>query len=73
MPAAPDAVNESWAPAREAVEAIAGLYEIARERLRSRVLLNGKLSAAALDREQLAAHALAYVATDLAACLQVLA
>jgi (2S)-methylsuccinyl-CoA dehydrogenase len=63
---------ETLATARKAVEAIGRLYDIARERIRARVVKNGALDAAALDREQLAAHALAYVATDLAACRQLL-
>ena len=58
--------------ARSAVEAVDRLYAIARERVRARVVKNGALDAATLDREQLAAHALAYVATDLAACRQLL-
>ncbi len=60
-------------PARAALEAIDRLYAIARARVRARVVKNAVLDAAALDREQLAAHALAYVATDLAACRQLLA
>ena len=56
--------------ARAAIEAVDGLYRVARERLRARVVVGGALDGAALDREQLAAHALAYVATDLAACRQ---
>ncbi len=60
-------------PARAAVLAIDRLYVIARERVRARVAKNAALDPAALDREQLAAHALAYVATDLAACRQLLA
>jgi (2S)-methylsuccinyl-CoA dehydrogenase len=59
--------------ARAAVEAVDRLYAIARERVRGRVVKSGALDGAALDREQLAAHALAYVATDLAACRQLLA
>ncbi len=59
--------------ARSAVEAVDRLYGIARERVRARVVKNGALDGATLDREQLAAHALAYVATDLAACRQLLA
>jgi (2S)-methylsuccinyl-CoA dehydrogenase len=55
-----------------AVEAIDRLYTLARERVRARVVKNGALDGPALDREQLAAHALAYVATDLAACRQLL-
>jgi (2S)-methylsuccinyl-CoA dehydrogenase len=59
-------------PARAALAAIDRLYAIARERVRGRVVKSGALDGAALDREQLAAHALAYVATDLAACQQLL-
>ncbi|HXN33023.1 MAG TPA: hypothetical protein VN894_14230, partial [Polyangiaceae bacterium] len=51
-----------------AVDGIERLYEIARERLRGRIVRDGRVNPAALDRNQLAAHALAYVATDLAAC-----
>ena len=60
-------------PARAAALAIDRLYVIARERVRARVIKNAAIDPAALDREQLAAHALAYVATDLAACRQLLA
>src|SRR5258708_21453306 len=60
-------------PARRAVEAIDRLYGLAHGRLKERVARGGSLDAAALDRDQLAAHALAYVATDLAACRQMLA
>jgi (2S)-methylsuccinyl-CoA dehydrogenase len=63
---------ESLGTARKAVEAIGRLYDIARERVRARVVKHGALDPAALDREQLAAHALAYVATELAACRQLL-
>ena len=59
--------------ARTAAQAVDRLYAIARERVRARVTRNGALDTAALEREQLAAHALAYVATDLAACQQLLA
>jgi len=55
---------------RAAIEAIDGLYRVARERVRAKVVVNGALDGSALEREQLAAHALAYVATDLAACRQ---
>jgi (2S)-methylsuccinyl-CoA dehydrogenase len=58
---------------RPAIDAIDRLYDIALERVRTRVVKGGSLDNAALDREQLAAHALAYVATDLAACRQLLA
>ena len=63
---------DSLRAARKAVEAIGRLYDIARERIRARVVKSGALDGASLDREQLAAHALAYVATDLAACRQLL-
>jgi (2S)-methylsuccinyl-CoA dehydrogenase len=60
--------SDSLSSARAAVEAIDGLYRVARERLRAKVVVAGALDGGALEREQLAAHALAYVATDLAAC-----
>ncbi len=63
---------EALAIARKAVEAISRLYDTAGERIRARVVKNGALDGAALDREQLAAHALAYLATELAACRQLL-
>jgi (2S)-methylsuccinyl-CoA dehydrogenase len=59
--------------ARQAIDAIDRLYRIALERVRLRVTKGGRLDNIALDREQLAAHALAYIATDLAACRQLLA
>jgi (2S)-methylsuccinyl-CoA dehydrogenase len=49
---------------REAVEVLEKLYETARQRLRLRVTEGGKISAAKLDREQLGAHALAYLMTE---------
>ncbi len=58
--------------AREAVDAIERLYACARERLRGRVVRRGAIDPAALNDEQLAAHALAYVATDLAASERIL-
>src|SRR5277367_6395829 len=65
--------TESLRAAHAAVDAVDRLYRIARERLRERVVRGGVLDAVALDRDQLAAHALAYVATDLAASQQLLA
>jgi (2S)-methylsuccinyl-CoA dehydrogenase len=59
--------------ARQAVDAIDRLYGIALERVRLRVVKGGRLDNVALDGNQLAAHALAYVATDLAACRQLFA
>ena len=58
--------------ATKAVSAIDRLYLTARDRIRGHVVNNGALDAAALDRQQLAAHALAYMATELAACKQLL-
>jgi (2S)-methylsuccinyl-CoA dehydrogenase len=66
------AAVDSLESARLAVEAIDRLYLIALERMRARVAKSGSLDNAALDREQLAAHALAYVATDLTAGRQLL-
>jgi (2S)-methylsuccinyl-CoA dehydrogenase len=47
----------------EAVAAVEGLYVKARAQVRSRVFENGKLSAALINREQHAAHGLAWLAT----------
>jgi (2S)-methylsuccinyl-CoA dehydrogenase len=55
---------------REATLALEKLYEAARERLKQRVSEGGKIAAAKLDREQLAAHALAYLMTEYQAVLQ---
>ncbi len=52
------------------VTAIERLYAIARERVRARVVVNGKIAADKLDNEQLAAHAVAYLATELEAARQ---
>jgi (2S)-methylsuccinyl-CoA dehydrogenase len=59
-------------PAHRAADAIERLYGIALEKLRARVARSGALDPAALDREQLGAHALAYVATELASARQLL-
>ena len=45
--------------------ALERLYAAARERVRARVTVDGKVSSARLDEEQLAAHALSYLATEL--------
>jgi (2S)-methylsuccinyl-CoA dehydrogenase len=55
----------------KAVEALNKLYELALPRVRARVVENGKISAKLLNEHQLAAHALAYLRTDLEACRQV--
>ncbi len=52
--------------------AIEALYAIARERVRLRIAPEGKVVGSLLDREQLAAHALAYLATELEAARQLL-
>jgi (2S)-methylsuccinyl-CoA dehydrogenase len=57
----------------KAVAAIEGLYERARERLRAQVLTSGKLDRQKLEERQVAAHALAYLATELEASRQIAA
>jgi (2S)-methylsuccinyl-CoA dehydrogenase len=52
------------APA-DAIAALERLYAVARERVKARVTVDGKISSAKLDEEELAAHALAYLATEL--------
>jgi (2S)-methylsuccinyl-CoA dehydrogenase len=47
-----------------ALPAIEKLYETGRDRLRMRVTEGAKIAAAKLDREQLGAHALAYLMTE---------
>lgn len=55
------------------VDAISRLYTIAHGRMKERVSENGKISSKKLDKDQVAAHGLAYLATELEACRQVLA
>ncbi len=55
------------------VDAIGRLYEIAHKRLKERVSDGGKISSKKLDQLQVPAHALAYLATELEACKQLLA
>ena len=57
----------------EAISAMERLYLIAREQVRARVMTGDKLAADKLDKEQLAAHALAYLATELEASRQLAA
>jgi (2S)-methylsuccinyl-CoA dehydrogenase len=52
------------------VDAIADLYARALSKLRSQVTENGKLSRSKLEQRQVAAHALAYLATELEAARQ---
>ncbi len=55
------------------VDAISRLYDLAHMRMKERVTENGKVSSRQLDTHQVAAHALAYLATEREACRQVLA
>ncbi|MFW5741624.1 MAG: acyl-CoA dehydrogenase family protein, partial [Myxococcota bacterium] len=55
----------------KAVEALQKLYEIALPRVREKVTDNGRVSGKLLNQHQLAAHALAYLRTDLEACKQI--
>jgi len=55
------------------VDAIARLYALAHARMKERVFENGKISSKKLDQQQVPVHALAYLATELEACRQVLA
>lgn len=57
----------------KAVEALNKLYGIAALRVRETVVENGKISAKLLNERQLAAHALAYMRTELEACKQLVA
>lgn len=54
----------------KAVEALQKLYETALPRVREKVVENGKISGKLLNEHQLAAHALAYMRTELEACRQ---
>ncbi|MBM4361444.1 MAG: acyl-CoA dehydrogenase family protein [Deltaproteobacteria bacterium] len=56
-----------------AVAAIEDLYQRALGRVAARVAENGKVSARKVDQHQLAAHALAYLATELEAARQLVA
>jgi (2S)-methylsuccinyl-CoA dehydrogenase len=53
---------------KRTLEAIGGLYERALSSVRSRVSLDGKPDGKLLEEHQLAAHGLAYLATEVAAC-----
>jgi (2S)-methylsuccinyl-CoA dehydrogenase len=55
------------------VEAIDRLYAVAHKSLKARVSEGGKLSAKKLEQLQVAAHALAYMKTELEACRQLVA
>jgi (2S)-methylsuccinyl-CoA dehydrogenase len=56
-----------------AVAALGTLYEAARDRVKARVSDGGKISAKKLDQEQLAAHALSFLASELEATKQLVA
>jgi len=53
-----------------ALPAVEGLFARAKAAVRARVVIDGRLSAEALDREQRAAHGLAWVATQVEALRQ---
>ena len=55
------------------VDAIAHLYETAHKRMKERVSDGGKVNGKKLEQVQVAAHALAYLATELEACKQLVA
>jgi (2S)-methylsuccinyl-CoA dehydrogenase len=56
---------------KRAVAAIGELYQRARDRLRAQVTQDGKLDRQKLEQRQVAAHALAYLATELEASRQI--
>src|SRR5690349_17836553 len=56
-----------------ALASLDGLYARALGALRARVVVDGKPSAEKLDAEQLAAHGLAYLAVERAACRELAA
>ena len=58
---------------RPAVSAIAALYEKARRHVRELVIDGDRIASKKLDRHQLAAHALAYLKTELEASRQIVA
>jgi (2S)-methylsuccinyl-CoA dehydrogenase len=57
----------------EILAALERLYALARDRVRARVVAGGKIAPEKLDHEQLAAHALAYLATEIEAARQMTA
>lgn len=57
----------------QVIEAIGALYNIAHANIKGEVSNDGKVSASALNRKQLGAHALAYLATEQEACRQLAA
>jgi (2S)-methylsuccinyl-CoA dehydrogenase len=52
------------------LEALGAVYQKALANLKTKVVVNGRLNGDRLNDEQLAAHALAYLATELEACRQ---
>jgi (2S)-methylsuccinyl-CoA dehydrogenase len=75
MVATRSAVDDLLAHARDAADAIEAVYELARTRVRARVVdgATGKLSSEKLDREELAAHGLAVLAAELHAVRELIA
>ena len=52
------------------IEAVSAVYKKAHDNLKAKVVVGGRLKGNLLNDEQLAAHALAYLATELEACRQ---
>lgn len=72
-PTSPDATSAISPDLAPAIAALEALYRLAREQVLQRVSGGGKVTPAALDRHQLAAHGLAYLATELEAARQLAA
>jgi (2S)-methylsuccinyl-CoA dehydrogenase len=58
---------------QEVIKAIEGLYQRAHDNVKALVTAGGRVDADKLNQHQLAAHALAYLATELEACRQLAA
>jgi len=56
-----------------AISSLEALYTRALDRLRAKVIVGGKVSSEKLDAEQVAAHGLAYLATEVATCRELAA
>ena len=54
----------------EIIQAIEALYQRAHDKMKAEVSNGGRISASKLNSQQLGAHALAYLATELEACRQ---
>ncbi|MBT8470520.1 MAG: hypothetical protein KJN97_17370, partial [Deltaproteobacteria bacterium] len=58
---------------QEVIEAIEAVYQRAHDNVKARVSEGDRISAKKLNAHQLAAHAVAYLATELEACRQLAA